>query len=214
MRVFHRTHLSAAAVCVSVVWAVVGEASHPASASTSGSFALAGSAALPQWPCNSCVGTITAVASVSLTGTDQAGQTYTATWPDPSTSGSNLAATFTYSQFCPDPTLTVPPITGFAVGSFVLSNGELVQGAALTHGARLEGDISWSWGADGLAIAVSGTDVYDGNGTLVATSLGSNNQLLDGRLVGDLVPLDSNLLCTPTSYNIHAEVQAAGLVLI
>lgn len=153
-----------------------------AQAITTGGGAFVASGVLPIMPCSNCPASFSGTMAVTIEGVDQSGAPYQATWPDPSVNpaGANLTATLVYSDDCGVTAGTPPSATGFADGSFTVTGGLLVRPGGVSHQARLTGDVFWNRVGAALVLDISGTDVYDGSGALVATTANPNDPLLDG----------------------------------
>lgn len=183
-------------------------------ASTTGGGVFTGTAALPQFPCDSCAGSLVGTASLQITGESVSGNPFTAEWPDPTAGGGvlgaagNLTASFAYSELCLPPIGVTPTLDGSASGSFEISGGLLQLGAATKHGAVLAGTFSWLLVGTTAAVRLTATGLYDSSMTLIASSANPGIVALNG--TGEANVVTTAITATCVSYAFDATATVAG----
>lgn len=177
----HVAHLVLAGMVAGAAVLLGGKAT---GATTTGSGSLEGHVTFGSgFPCSTCSGgALSATAAMTLTGVPGSGVSYTAIWPDPTTTRvgtlpSNFTATFGYTASCLVSD-ALPPVLGNAGGPFTLDGGMLVLNAGIWDNATLSGTFTWQQiGGDTVALIFRGLSLTGGVGpSQVAVNL--NNAVI------------------------------------
>ena len=182
----HRFHVLVAGA-LALAGALAG--GHPvrATTTTTGGGAVDGTLTIP-YPCSGCGagGSITATATMSLSGVSQSGPAYSAVWPDPRTTQPgtvpiNFTTTsgVTVTNEC-TVTEPVPPLLGGAGAGFTLNGGQLAVNGTVWDNATLTGTITWQWvGPTVGVVTLTGATITGGSGPgAIAATLNLGNMVV------------------------------------